>query len=124
MLLVRHRAMVNEVFKAGKALLRVYDGAIPTSITAPPTGRLIATLYTRLATAPEVTSTTTLLEFDDALISVDSTPTFARLICGDGTIVLDASIGSEESTDPIKYSTADFYLGGLLKVTSLSLKEG
>lgn len=123
LMLVRHRATLGEIFKAGKALLRVYDGAFPTSIAVAPTGRLIATLYTRNPSAPTATTTSTAVEFDDGLINVDSTPTYARLIAGDGTIILDVSIGSSESAEPIKYSTADFYLGGLLKVTSLIIKE-
>lgn len=123
MLLVRHRAIINEIYKSGKAILKVYDGAIPTSTSLAPTGRLIATVYTKSEVAPTVSTTTTAIEFDDGLINVDSTPTFARLFSGNGTVILDASIGAENGTDPIKYSTADFYLGGLLKVTSLNIRE-
>ncbi|MEG1728750.1 MAG: hypothetical protein RR280_04325 [Bacteroidaceae bacterium] len=124
MLLVRHKAIVSELYKSGKAILKVFDGAIPVAPTIAPTGRLIATVYTKSATAPVVTTTTTAIDFDDGLIAFDSTPTFARLYCGDGTVVLDATIGAESSSEPLKYSTADFYLGGLMKVTSLYIKEG
>lgn len=123
LMLVRHKATLGEIYKAGKAVLRVYDGAIPTSVAVAPTGRLIATMYTRGTTAPVATTTSTNVEFDDGLINVDSTPTYARLLSGDGTVLMDVSIGSLESTEPLKYSTADFYLGGLLKVTSLIIKE-
>lgn len=123
LMLVRHRATIGEIYKSGKAVLRVYDGAIPTSVSVAPTGKLIATLYTRSATAPTATTTSTPIEFDDGLINVDATPTFARLLAGDGTVLLDVSIGSPESAEPLKYSTADFYLGGLLKVTSLIIRE-
>lgn len=123
LMLVRHKATLAEIYKSGKAILRVYDGAMPVSTSVAPTGRLIATVYTRGTSAPTTNTTSTNIEFDDGLINVDSTPTFARLLAGDGTVILDASIGSEESVEPIKYSTADFYLGGLMKVTSLVIKE-
>lgn len=123
MLLVRHKAMVTELYRGGKAILRIYDGAIPSSPTTAPTGRLIATLYTKTETAPTVTSTTTQIEFDDGLVLVDSTPTFARLSVGDGTVVLDVSMGDASSSEPLKYTNPDFFLGGLVKVTSLNLKE-
>lgn len=123
MLLVRHKAMVTEVFRGGKAILRVYDGTMPATPTTAPTGRLIATLYTKSETAPTVTGTTTQIEFDDGLVLVDSTPTFARLSVGDGTVILDVSMGDESSSEPLKYTNPDFFLGGLVKVTSLNLKE-
>lgn len=123
MLVVRHRAMVNELFRDGKGILRVYNGDMPPNPTTTPTGVLIATCYTVATTAPTVTTTTTPIAFDDGIVGNDGTPTFARLFVGDGTPVCDISIGDEASSEPLKYSSPDFFLGGLVKITSFNLTE-
>lgn len=123
MLIVRHRAIVNEIFRSGKGFLNVYTGALPVDPTTTPSGALIARCLTQLTTPPTVTGTTTAIPFDDGLVQADGTPTFARLFVGDGTPVLDVTMGDEASNHPLKYSSPDFFLGGLVKIISFSLTE-
>lgn len=119
----RHKAVIELLFSSGAGTLNLYSGDLPATPTTTPTGLLVATSYTSLAYAPTVLTPSTEIEFVDSVVAEDATPTFARLCTGNGTPILDVVVGGLSSSAPIKYNIAEFYQGGILKVTSLILRE-
>lgn len=119
----RHRATVNYLFQSGQAYINLYTGEIPPTTEALPAGDLVCTSLTELGSAPSVTTDSTEIIFLDAVVQKDLTPTFARFFTAAGAAVMDVAVGDLSSSAPLKYNVAEFYEGGILKISSLVLRE-
>lgn len=119
----RLQAVLTNTYRNNPPQMRLYDGTIPASTSDTPAGELIATLNATSATAPTIPSNelSVGLTFNAGEVMKASTPTFARVISGDGVVMMDVSLGAVGSGHPLVYNTSDFYLGGLVQVSSLSL---
>lgn len=120
--LERHNFLLNTIYQYGYAYLVLYDGPIPSSTLDEPEGNVICTATTSGGYVPVTEVAESVIPFEDALVNIDSTPTFARLTTGGGTPIMDISVGDALSSEPLKYTVAEFYEGGLLKITSLVLR--
>lgn len=61
---------------------------------------------------------------DDQSADNDGTMTWCRFFDGDGTFVMDASVGLSGSTATVIATTVNIITGGVIRVTSGSLTEG
>lgn len=119
----RLQSVLTTMYRTNPPQMRLYDGAIPESPAVAPAGELIATLVATSATAPTIPTNELVvaLPFNAGEVMKANTPTFARVMSGDGVVMMDVSLGGVGSSHPLIYNTSDFYLGGLVQVSSLSL---
>lgn len=119
---MRLQGTIAALYDTAPPTLEVYDANIPSSADAAATGNLLARV-TAVTPAPTVTSSSCSLAFVEGAVIRNGVPKYARLKSGKGAVIMDFDLGAEGSGAPVTYNTADFYEGGLLKVSSIQLTE-
>lgn len=97
--------------------VRLYGGTRPVTGAAPGTP-LLCEIELNPASAVVSNGTLTIAQFDSGLILSTGSPTWARIVNGSGTHVLDCDAGGPGSTTEIIVTAATLYEGGRVLLAS------
>lgn len=125
--LSRVAAVRAEIDAQGGGQLRIYDGAIPASPEAAPTGTLLALLYLTTPACGSVSEAAGLATLSltpvTALAAAGGIASFGRLTNGLGAGVVDLPAGTDSSGAPMVLNALQLWQGGEVQLLSCIVDE-
>jgi hypothetical protein len=114
-------AFIDTGAQAAQVLL--YDGVRAASADTAPgvQNRLLVAVPLTQPAGSVAAGTLTLTPQGPGLIALSGTPTWARLVNGDGSAVLDADVGVGAGAWEVQLAQAELFAGGDAKITSFAL---
>lgn len=108
--------------------LRIYDGTRPAFGVPPVPGSQDLLAELTFSSPPEASVTNGVLVFNsiaqDASADDSGTATWARIVNGDNTVIMDMDVTTTAGSGDVKLNSVDIIQGGPVSIVSASITEG